>query len=105
MLGKSFSLVRFLLNIVLSPLLIWGLGYYYFQDIRSASLLSLYIVTGYNIFFLILKFLMILLSALTFNIFGILKKSIEIILAIIFVAIYWTVYIVVWGPIFEFVAV
>ncbi len=96
------NIFSLLLKIVFSPVIFIVLGIFLFKDMRRAVLFALMIITVLHLFSLLLKLLKLGLSAMTMNLFGFVKTSIDIIIAIVFTAIYWVIYIAVYGTNFNF---
>jgi hypothetical protein len=96
------NLFNLLLKVVFSPIIFIVIGIIIFKDMRRAVLLALMIITVLHVFSLILKLLKLGISAMTMNIAGFIKTSIDIIIAIVFTAIYWVIYIAVYGTNFNF---
>jgi len=94
---KRFTLSKFLLDIVLSPIVIIGIGYWYFGGLREGVLLSLYIATGFHILSLIIKVIMLIVSSVTFNLFGMAKRLSQIIVTLLTILLYWGMYMMAWG--------
>lgn len=97
----KFNPIRIVVNIVLSPIIIWLVSYAYYGDVRSAVLATLYAITFLNVLGLILKFISLLISSVTFSPFKMLKKSIEIVVSIIITGVYWGIYILIYGSDFS----
>src|SRR3990172_9641642 len=95
--GGGFSLFRLLLHIVFSPVIIVLIGLAYYQDLRKAILLALIVITAFSLISLLFKMFKLGLATMTLNIFGFLKTVIDIIIAIVFIAIYWVAYILFYG--------
>lgn len=88
---------KMLIKLIFSPLIVVIIGLVIFQDVRKALLLGLYLVTLLTALSLVTKILKLGLSAVTMNIIGFIKTSIDIVLGLVVTAIYWIIYIFVFG--------
>ncbi|KXK27321.1 MAG: hypothetical protein TR69_WS6001000196 [candidate division WS6 bacterium OLB20] len=90
-----------LLDILFSPLIFVIIGYVLYQDIQKAVLLALFIITAIQLIKLVMRVFMLGLNALTLNIFGFVRNSLRIFSALVFIAIYWFIYILIFGSNFS----
>lgn len=93
----KFSLHKLIIQIFFSPIIIFFITWFIYADIRKAALVTLYALTFFNLTSLIFKFFKLILSSVTFNIFGVIRNSIQIISAIIVTFLYWIIYVIIWG--------
>lgn len=92
------KVVSLILNVIISPaIMIAGIYYFYVSDIRQAVLLALIVTSAFNILALFVKMLKLIFSTLTFNIFGAIKQTFQIILSILILCLYWLIYYFIWG--------
>ncbi len=92
------KLLTLLLNVIISPAVSVAFVYYFVtQDVREAVLISLIATTGFSILQLFVKILKLLFSTLTFNMFSAIKNSLQIVMSIVILGLYWLAYYFVWG--------
>lgn len=92
------KLLTLLLNVIVSPAVSVAVVYYFVtQDVREAVLISLIATTGFSILQLFVKMIKLLFSTLTFNLFSAVKNSVQILMSIMILALYWLAYYFVWG--------
>ncbi|MFQ5493172.1 MAG: hypothetical protein ACE5DX_03375 [Candidatus Dojkabacteria bacterium] len=99
---RRFNLFGLLLKVLFSPLLIVVVGLFIFSDLRKAILATLLFITAWNVLTLLIDLLKLVFATATFNIIGFIKTSIDIVIAIFIIAIYWIIYIAVYGSNFGF---
>lgn len=96
------KLISFLLNVVVSPLLVvGGIYYFYTRDIREAIFLALLLTTVSTVFQFFVKLIKILFSTLTFNFAGAIKNLTQILTSIGVVILYWLAYYFYYGSNFS----
>lgn len=92
------KMITLILNVIISPLISIAVVYYFVtQDIREAVLISLAVTTFITGFQLFIRLLKVLFSTLTFNLLGAIRNSVQILLSIVILALYWLAYYFVWG--------
>jgi hypothetical protein len=96
--GGGFSIMKLLVKIVFSPIIIVVIGLVLFQDLRKAILLALLVISAFNLLSLLFKGLKLFLALATFNPIAFFKTTMDIIIAIAFIAVYWVIYTLVYGP-------
>lgn len=80
-------------RVVFSPLVVFLIAFFYFnQDLRKGILAALIFVTVLTAATLVWKLITILTSMMTFRIFKVIKKSLDVIIMIITIVIYWLLY-------------
>lgn len=90
-------------KVILSPLVVLIIAYFYFdQDLRKAFLAALYFFTALTIISIVLKLFSIFTSAMTFNLLKFVKKSIDLVVMLIGLVIYWFLYSLYSGANFSF---
>ncbi|MCA9380066.1 hypothetical protein KC675_02700 [Candidatus Dojkabacteria bacterium] len=96
------KLINFILNVVVSPLLvIGGIYYFYTKDIREAIFLALLLTTVSTVFQFFIKLIKIFFSTLTFNFAGAIKNLTQILTSIGVVILYWLAYYFYYGSNFS----
>lgn len=96
------KLISFILNVVVSPLLVvGGIYYFYTKDIREAIFLALLLTTVSTIFQFFVKIIKIFFSTLTFNFGGAIKNLTQILTSIGVVILYWLAYYFYYGSNFS----
>ena len=95
--GGGLNILGLLVNILFSPAIFFIYFWLKRDDVREAALITLYILSAFNLISFAFKVLKILVSTLTFNIIGAFKSSLQIISAILILAFYWIIYLAVWG--------
>lgn len=92
------KLISFLLNVIVGPLGMIALVYYFYvQDVQQAILISLLVTTlftGLRFLFSIFK---MIFSAVTFNFVAVLKTSGGILMSLAILGFYWLAYYYVYG--------
>ena len=80
-------------RVVFSPLVVFIIAFFYFnQDLRKGIFAALIFVTALTALTLVWKLITILTSMMTFRIFKVIKKSLDVIIMIITIVIYWLLY-------------
>ena len=98
MVQKSLLLpLRLLLKLVVSPFLLFVLGYIYFGDMRKAYYLALLGYTIITFSTLILTGITILPTMARFNVLKFIRKSFKAVSMTIALGVYWLTYIIFWG--------
>jgi len=102
--GGSSFITKVLWSVVkkaiFSPLIAMVIGYVIFQDLRKAIFFALLIYTGIAVLSLILKLFSLITSAMTFRLIKVVKKSLDVILLLITLVIYWSLYSLYSGAVF-----
>lgn len=89
-------------KVFLSPFVFFILGYFYFdQSVQKGVLTALYFYTAFTILHIALKIFGIFTSMVTFRFFKFIKRSIDLIIMIIFLVIYWMMYSFAFGANFQ----
>lgn len=96
------KLLVIILNVVITPLItVFLVQKFYLADLREAALFTLYMMTVGNVLALLVRIVKIVFKALTFKMFGALKESIEILVSLAILILYWSAYYSYWGANFH----
>ena len=99
---KGFSLFGLVTDVIFSPALIYILGWFYFGDVRRATLLTLIIISSWTVMRLLLRSLKLIFQTMTLNIFGFIRTLANIIVSSVIIIGYWLTYVIFWGANFTF---
>lgn len=88
---------KLLLKIVVSPLLLFAIGYLYYGDAGKAYYLALIGYTIITVFSLILTGFSILPTMARFNLLKLIRKSYKIASMLVALGIYWVIYLLFWA--------
>lgn len=87
------KLISIILNVVVSPVILVALIYYFYrQDFREAVLLALLVSTVLTCIQLVFKLIKVFLSTITFNVSGAIKNTSQILTSLGIIILYWLVY-------------
>ena len=91
------KLLNFILNVVVSPLLVvGGIYYFYTKDVREAIFLALLLTTVSTVFQFFIKLIKIFFSTLTFNFGGAIKNLTQI--PVSYTHLLLEIFSTVWAP-------
>lgn len=96
------KIISVVVNVVVSPLLVMvAVKFFYIEDTRQAALFTLYLLSIGNILALLGKLFKIIFKAITFKILGALKESIDILVSLAILFLYWAAYYSYYGANFQ----
>lgn len=91
-------LVSIITKVIFSPLIVFIIAYFYYQrDTRKALLASLLFFTVLTLISIVLKIFGIFTSAMTFRPLKFIKNSIDLVVMIISLILYWLLYSISFG--------